>query len=285
MTSSLPNQSASDWQSAFADMTACSQLGTSNMAQLEVAHSKAADDDLGFDPFHETQKALAEMLEKESISNGASSYSNSSSTIGQHHLGYSTPGHVQSLYSNSSGAVPPLTRHSPNQFSLGLGLGLGVGVGMGAHHPQPTRTRVPPPGFNPAQMGGPIGGQQGAGTSFGLSLPNMSNRPMVRSGMDLGSSKMLPFMNSSNQSNNAGGMTSNGSGLSSLGPRLFADTPSLGISGLGTGMSMGMGMGLGIGINNMGYNNMSAQNGSLNHMSANKTHAGLIHSLNRRLVM
>ena len=105
--------------------------------------SKNTDDDLGFDPFHETQKALAEMLEKESISSlpNGSVFSNGCSN-----LGYSGP--VQSLYSNPP--VPPsMTRHSPSFSSLGLGLGLGVGV---APQPQPSRTRIPPPGFNPTQV-------------------------------------------------------------------------------------------------------------------------------------
>ncbi len=107
--------------------------------------SKNTDDDLGFDPFHETQKALAEMLEKESISSlpNGSAYSN---TNGCSNLGYSGP--VQSLYSNPP--VPPsMARHSPSFSPLGLGLGLGVGV---APQPQPSRTRIPPPGFNPSQV-------------------------------------------------------------------------------------------------------------------------------------
>lgn len=107
--------------------------------------SKNTDDELGFDPFHETQKALAEMLEKESISNltNGSAFSNGCSN-----LGYSGP--VQSLYSNPP--VPPsMARHSPSFSSLGLGLGLGVGVGV-APQPQPSRTRIPPPGFNPSQV-------------------------------------------------------------------------------------------------------------------------------------
>lgn len=107
--------------------------------------SKNADDDLGFDPFHETQKALAEMLEKESISNMAngSVFNNGCNT---QHMGYSGP--IQNLYS-SQHAPPSVARHSPSFTSLGLGLGLGVGI---APQPQPTRTRVPPPGFNPSQV-------------------------------------------------------------------------------------------------------------------------------------
>lgn len=169
MTSSLPNQSATDWQLAFnvsfschciifdtyfilaivscfflKDLTSSTRLGGKS-ATIEEAnsHPKNTDDDLGFDPFHETQKALAEMLEKESIS----SFSNGSTfSNGNSSLGYS--GTVQSLYSNPP--VPPsMTRHSPSFSSLGLGLGLGVGV---AQQPQPTRTRIPPPGFNPSQV-------------------------------------------------------------------------------------------------------------------------------------
>lgn len=104
---------------------------------------KNADDDLGFDPFHETQKALAEMLEKESISTipNGSVFSNSCNS-----LGYSGP--VQSLYSTPS-VPPPMTRHSPSFGSMGLGLGLGVNNVL---QPQPSRTRVPPPGFTPSQV-------------------------------------------------------------------------------------------------------------------------------------
>ena len=104
------------------------------------------------------------------------------------------------------------------------------------------------------------GGGGGVG-HFGLSLPNMSStRPANRP--DMGTSKMLPFMNNHGASNGGGN-----SGASGFGPRLYHEAPSMssgmgGMSGLGVG-SMG-----GMPSNNMGY--MAGQNGSLNHMSANK---------------
>jgi len=124
--------------------------------------SRNSDDDLGFDPFHETQKALAEMLEKESISSlsNGSVYGNSLCGTAVH-PGYSSSGHhVQSLYSNTSSAPPPINRHSPStsRFSSLSSLGLGLGVGIAAQpqqqqqQQQANRTRIPPPGFNPSQV-------------------------------------------------------------------------------------------------------------------------------------
>ena len=129
------------------DLTPSSMLGSSGNTEAESLGrtEKNYDDDLGFDPFHETQKALAEMLEKESISNR--SYQNNSCN----HVSYAT-GHMQSLYSNPP-SMPPMTRQSP---SFGLGLGLGLGIGVAQQQPQPTRTRVPPPGFNPSQVNTPF---------------------------------------------------------------------------------------------------------------------------------
>lgn len=257
MTSSLPQQSATDWQSAFADLVPPSSDSALVVEDLINHQSKNSDDDLGFDPFHETQKALAEMLEKESISNMANG-SIFNNGCNSQHMGYSGP--IQNLYS-SQHAPPSMARHSPSFTSLGLGLGLGVGI---APQPQPTRTRVPPPGFNPSQhLAGTMNSNGGGGGvgHFGLSLPNMSStRPANRP--DMGTSKMLPFMNNHGASNGGGN-----SGASGFGPRLYHEAPSMssgmgGMSGLGVG-SMG-----GMPSNNMGY--MAGQNGSLNHMSANK---------------
>ncbi|XP_046642953.1 uncharacterized protein LOC124328287 isoform X2 [Daphnia pulicaria] len=249
ITSTLPNQSAADWQLAFNDLASSSRLVPNVTAMEDPSNhqSKNTDDDLGFDPFHETQKALAEMLEKESISSlpNGSVFSNGCSN-----LGYSGP--VQSLYSNPP--VPPsMTRHSPSFSSLGLGLGLGVGV---APQPQPSRTRIPPPGFNPTQhLAGSM--NQGGVSHFGLSLPNLSsNRPVNR--LDMGTSKMLPFMNNQSTANGGVGGPSTG-----YGPRLYHDSPSLGLGMSGIGGMSGGGM-----SSNMSY--MGGQNGSLSHLSNNK---------------
>lgn len=225
--------------------------------EAAVHQSKNADDDLGFDPFHETQKALAEMLEKESIStlsNGLS-YNNNvgAGGIAGIHQPF-TGAHMQSLYSNPS-APPPLSRHSPSTSrfnSLGsLGLGLGVGIAPQPQQPQPSRTRVPPPGFTPSQHLAGSMTQSGMAASYGLNLPN---RPVNRP--DMGTSKMLPFMN------NHGAATANGSavGYSNNGPRLYHDAPSMG----GLGMS-----GLGMGSSGLGMppsNYIGGQNGSLSHL-------------------
>ena len=104
------------------------------------------------------------------------------------------------------------------------------------------------------------GSMSQCGGSFGLGLPNLSsNRPVSRT--EMGTSKMLPFMNNHSSSNPNHPNSASGN----FGPRHLYDPPSLGL-----GMS-----GLGIGINNdgmsanpMGY--LTAQNGSINHMSANK---------------
>ena len=263
----------------YKDLASSSRLepNVPPMEDTSNHQSKNNDDDLGFDPFHETQKALAEMLEKESISSlpNGSVYSN---TNGCSNLGYSGP--VQSLYSNPP--VPPsMARHSPSFSPLGLGLGLGVGV---APQPQPSRTRIPPPGFNPSQvyknsqifisilefslknlylfnrfyfcfqhLAGSM--NQGGVNHFGLSLPNInSNRPANR--LDMGTSKMLPFMN--NQSTSNGGVSGPSTGY---GPRMYHESASLGLGMSGIGGMSGM-------ASNMSY--MGGQNGSLSHMSGNK---------------
>ncbi len=99
---------------------------------------------------------------------------------------------------------------------------------------------------------------QGGVSHFGLSLPNLSaNRPVNR--LDMGTSKMLPFMNNQSTANGGVGGPSTG-----YGPRLYHESPSLGLgmSGIG-GMSGGGGM-----SSNMSY--MGGQNGSLSHLSNNK---------------
>lgn len=100
---------------------------------------------------------------------------------------------------------------------------------------------------------------QGGVGHFGLSLPNISsNRPVNR--LDMGTSKMLPFMN--NQSSSNGGVGGPSTGYA---PRLYHESPSmgLGMSGMGVGGMNGVGM-----TSNMGY--VGGQNGSLSHISGNK---------------
>ena len=69
--------SSEDWQAAFGFPQNCQeeQVIHSALSQVEKGAFSALtillfwqngrDDDLGFDPFHETQKALAELIEKE----------------------------------------------------------------------------------------------------------------------------------------------------------------------------------------------------------------------------
>jgi len=122
----------------------------------------------------------------------------------------------------------------------------------------------------------PNGGGGGGVSHFGLSLPNMSStRPANRP--DMGTSKMLPFMNNHGASNGGGN-----SGASGFGPRLYHEAPSMssgmgGMSGLGVG-SMG-----GMPSNNMGY--MAGQNGSLNHMSANKPQGSWLLTLEKGVLV
>ena len=88
-----------------------------------------------------------------------------------------------------------------------------------------------------------------------------SSRPVNR--VEMGTSKMLPFMNNHS--------SSNCSASANYGARHLYDTSSLGL-GM-SGLGVGIGGDGGIGGNHMGGNHMSylsGQNGSLNHMSANK---------------
>lgn len=98
---------------------------------------------------------------------------------------------------------------------------------------------------------------QGGVSHFGLSLPNLSsNRPANR--LDMGTSKMLPFMN--NQSTPNGSV--NGPGY---GPRLYHESSSLGLGMAGMGVGNMSGVGVSPSMNYMG-----GQNGSLSHMAASK---------------
>lgn len=108
--------------------------------------------------------------------------------------------------------------------------------------------------------------QPGGVSHFGLSLPNLgSSRPVNR--LDMGTSKMLPFMNNQSSSNGSGPSTG-------YGPRLYHETPSmgLGMSGMVGGMS-GVGM-----TSNMSY--VGGQNGSLSHMSGNKPQGSIVRGCN-----
>lgn len=90
---------------------------------------------------------------------------------------------------------------------------------------------------------------------FGLSLPNLANnRPVNRP--DVGTSKMLPFMN--NQMASTAGISA------SFGPRLYPESGSVGMgaSNMGVG-SLG---GAGISSSNVGF--VNGQNGPLPHISS-----------------
>ena len=109
----------------------------------------------------------------------------------------------------------------------------------------------------------------GGVSHFGLNLPTINSSTRSVNRPDMGTSKMLPFMNNGHGASNGGG-----GGAAGFGPRMYHESPSLasGMSGLGVG---GMG---GMTSNNMGGYNMAGQNGSLNHMSANKPQGTLIYT-------
>ncbi|XP_069694336.1 probable serine/threonine-protein kinase DDB_G0267686 isoform X2 [Periplaneta americana] len=153
-------------------------------------NGRLTDDELGFDPFHETQKALAEMMEKESLQNKQQhlyqQYQLNQMNQFNHQV-LSGSKLLSSFTNCSQQHILPQQNHrlAPNVSGCTKLLdGLGLGT-MGP--PTPTRTRLPPPGFTtaPNHM-----------NAFGLGIPRAPSS---------NSSKILPFMglgNNPNTSNN-----------------------------------------------------------------------------------
>lgn len=109
------------------------------------------EDDLGFDPFHETQKALAEMLESES--KAAQQQQQQQRHLYQHQQ--SAPPFTTHRHNNES---PPLLRQQSPVMNRAPGVGGGGQNFRGfAEHTsntavQQARVKQPPPGFDPLSM-------------------------------------------------------------------------------------------------------------------------------------
>ncbi|XP_071452177.1 mucin-19 isoform X2 [Hetaerina americana] len=177
--------------------------GTHHISCVPVVGGRSVDDDLGFDPFHETQKALAEMMEKEDQQMLRSQQQNEQDMSQQclhmndmhremqreqlgsigpihhlpqnyppHHLRHSVGGGLGDgtpLSSSSVTPKPAQALHSPLAPHIQRGVPL---PGAGSGRPGPP---LPPPGFSaPNHM-----------NAFGLGIP----RPPSGAG-----SKILPFM-------------------------------------------------------------------------------------------
>ncbi|KAG8226245.1 hypothetical protein J437_LFUL006347, partial [Ladona fulva] len=166
---------------------------------IPVVGGRSVDDDLGFDPFHETQKALAEMMEKEDqqmksqqqtelemphpclnqhLNNtiprqiprepSMGSVHHSNPNFHPHHLRHSVGGSLADGVALSSSVAPKPALHTPLAPQVQRGVPL---QGAGGRPGPP----LPPPGFSaPNHM-----------NAFGLGIP----RPPSGAG-----SKILPFM-------------------------------------------------------------------------------------------
>nr|CAD7400612.1 unnamed protein product [Timema cristinae] len=177
----------------------------------EPAEDDQITDDLGFDPFHETQKALAEMMEKESI------MMQSGQQL-QHHNHILPQQYRQHMPTQLS--FPPggsgsklLSAYTSQQQNHRLSQNMSVsactklldGLGLGQVPSPAPRARLPPPGFPtaPNHM-----------NAFGLGIPRAPSST---------GSKILPFMGlGSNPSTN----TPNGNPPSPT--ALYAVAPSYG---------------------------------------------------------
>ncbi|PSN56194.1 hypothetical protein C0J52_01420 [Blattella germanica] len=192
---------------------------------LTKDNGRLTDDELGFDPFHETQKALAEMMENENLQNKQpSSHGPHNQQIMANHLTQQLyqqsqlnqmnhvnhqlpPGSLFTNNNNSSSSFNSSNQHIqrlPANISsctkLLDGLSLGPSVSSIAQA-APTRSRLPPPGFTtaPNHM-----------NAFGLGIP----RAPTNSG-----SKILPFMGLGN------GPSSTNNGASSPIPQTVPNLP------------------------------------------------------------
>ncbi|PSN36341.1 hypothetical protein C0J52_16158 [Blattella germanica] len=125
------------------------------MSAVQISDKRTADDELGFDPFHETQKALAEMMEKESLmqrdlhnQHNALNHMpdhlafNHQNALGEHHQ-VDLFNRQQHILPQQNHRIPPSNMSSCERLLDGLGLNRGVPVGNSV----PRRTRLPPPGF------------------------------------------------------------------------------------------------------------------------------------------
>lgn len=166
------------------------------------------DDDLGFDPFHETQKGLAEMMEKEQLLKQQQQQQHQNHIhLQQHHQ------HHQQLLQQAQLAAlnqqhtyqqhNPLYHRLAPQPQVSSCTKLLEGLGLGMNSSMATRSRPPPPGFAPAPN---------HMNAFGMGLPRTapsSSNPSSNLG-----SKVLPFMglgSVGSSANNSSASSSNGS--------------------------------------------------------------------------
>ncbi|KAJ9583488.1 hypothetical protein L9F63_022169, partial [Diploptera punctata] len=125
---------------------------------------RLTDDELGFDPFHETQKALAEMIENEDMMGTTQESANNRRNNKTYNMT------VQYCFANT---LPPNVSNCTKLLN---------GLGIGPSSVNAARTRLPPPGFTtaPNHM-----------NAFGLGIPRAPSSSC---------SKILPFMGLGNSS-------------------------------------------------------------------------------------
>ncbi|XP_066997357.2 uncharacterized protein [Anabrus simplex] len=223
---SAVDNSSDDYFEFDRDSEIGEQEESEDLSSIKDLNTRLTDDDLGFDPFHETQKALAEMMEKENMMQmlrgqqnhiphpthinhlhhqyqqhishhpGQFNYAVSSSQIPISSGNSSSSSSTSSSSSSNSSKV--VSGYSASQHSLlaqqgnhrlQLNLSGCSKLVEGLGH-VPPRARLPPPGFTtaPNHM-----------NAFGLGIP----RAPSNSG-----SKILPFMGLSNTTSSSNNGTS-----------------------------------------------------------------------------
>ena len=176
----------------------------------DSSERRQTDDDLGFDPFHETQKGLAEMMEKEQLlkQQQQQQQQNHIHLQQQHHQQLLQQAHLAALNQHTYQQHNPLYHRLTPQSQVSNCTKLLEGLGLGLNSSMAARSRPPPPGFAPAPNH-----MNAFGLGIPRSVPSSSN-----STSNLGS-KVLPFMglgsvgsstNSSSASSTSGSQSSQG---------------------------------------------------------------------------
>ncbi|KAK3924673.1 CCR4-NOT transcription complex subunit 4 [Frankliniella fusca] len=176
------------------------------------------DDDLGFDPFHETQKGLAEMMEKEQLLKQQQQ---------QSHLHLQQQQHQQHLLQQAQLAAlnqqhsfqqhNPLYHRLTPQSQVSNCTKLLEGLGIGLNSSMAARSRPPPPGFAPTPnhmnafgLGIPRTAPTSSNTSSNLGKNHFSGNHHLQPSSD----KVLPFMglgSVGNSANSSSASSSSGS--------------------------------------------------------------------------
>ncbi|XP_065223380.1 CCR4-NOT transcription complex subunit 4 isoform X2 [Planococcus citri] len=158
-----PVHSSEDWQAAFG-------FGTDHNGEITDDSVYRNDDDLGFDPFTETQKALAEMIENEkqtcgyyyhnnnSNSNNNNNNNNHNSSNMMNNNNNNNNHNHNSVYQKRFIAVQQNNRLAANCTKLLDELRIGN---------IPPRTHIPPPGFS---------NSANHMNAFGLGIPRTGNK-------------------------------------------------------------------------------------------------------------